>query len=364
MWCRQMSKLYWNFCDDLKDFDLGESGATKGIWRDSDALCFAGKHCVPVLLREPISMESYLLQAEVACRPETFVGLAFGATDSKNYELIYVSADNEWILPNLQYDPIMNGSSTWQIYHGPRYQAVVSVPPEEWVKLSIKVQPQSVSVYIGEATEPQLVIPNKHGRASGGKIGIWGYSTSYLRNLSLEEIETVLITEIAVSNQKQDETLVTEWMVSNPYKIENQTVSNIAWIRAQVEENGTLNLNRLYTSEKGIAVQAKCSFYLPEEKETVLSFGFSDRLRLWVNEELVYEGEWKWHSPGEATDGRIRFDHACVPIHWIAGLNTIHAEVASEEVMFGWGLSVKTGLSDLSLIPGTVGNANDIGSRK
>jgi hypothetical protein len=51
-----------------------------------------------------------------------------------------------------------------------------------------------------------------------------------------------------------------------------------------------------------------------------------------------------WHSPGEATDGRIRPDHTSISIRWQAGLNTIRAELASEEVTFGWGLIVHTGL--------------------
>jgi hypothetical protein len=346
-----MSKFHLNHIDDLKEFDLGKSGAKKGVWRDSEALCFEGEHCFPVFLPETLSMDSFLLQAEVTCTPESFVGLVFGATDSNNYELVYVSADNEWDLPNLQYDPIMNGSSTWQIYHGPRYQALVSVPPGEWVKLSLKVQKDSVSVYIGEDSEPKLVIFElKHQRAPGEKIGVWGTSPSYLRNLSIKKIESTAIEKTSSLKQYKNETFITEWLVSKPYNIETQSVPDEFWLRVHVEENGTLNINRLYTSEKGATVQTKCSFYLPEEKETLLSFGFSDRLRLWINEKVVFEGDWKWHSPGKATDGRIRFDHVCVPIRWQVGLNIIRAEVTSEEVMFGWGLSLKTGLKDLSFI--------------
>ncbi|KIL39968.1 hypothetical protein SD70_16390 [Gordoniibacillus kamchatkensis] len=333
-----MFKLQWSLSDDLTEFDLGKSGARAGRWRDSDALCFDGGHCFPVLLREPLPMDSYLLEAEVACTPESFVGLVFGAADADNFELVYVSADNEWHLPNLQYDPVMNGSSTWQIYHGPRYQALVSVPAEQWVKLSLQVQPDSVSIFVGEGSAPSLIIANPmHGSASGGKIGVWGSSNSYMRNLAVRKIETAPFAEKAADlPQLEEVAFVTEWMVSK--------LPEHAWTRARVEENGTLNLNRLYASEEGAVVQAQCSFYLSEAKESDLSFGFSDRLRLWVNDAAVYEGEWKWHSPGKATDGRIRSDHASVPVSWKAGLNTIRAEVTSVEGMFGWGLSVQTGL--------------------
>lgn len=48
-------------------------GCTR-IWRDSDALCFEGEHCFPVLLREPLYMDSFLHEAEVVCTPGSFVG--------------------------------------------------------------------------------------------------------------------------------------------------------------------------------------------------------------------------------------------------------------------------------------------------
>lgn len=83
----------------------------------------------------------------------------------------------------------------------------------------------------------------------------------------------------------------------------------------------------------------------PEEIETQLTFGFSDQLRLWVNEEEVYQGDWRWDPPG--SDGRIRCNFANVRVRWRAGLNTIRAEVTNNE-FFGWGLSLKTGLSNLS----------------
>lgn len=77
----------------------------------------------------------------------------------------------------------------------------------------------------------------------------------------------------------------------------------------------------------------------------MLTFGFSDHLRLWVNEVEVYRGDWMWNPP--ASDGRIRSDFASVPVRWRSGLNTIRAEVTNKE-LFGWGLSLKTGLSNMS----------------
>jgi len=74
---------------------------------------------------------------------------------------------------------------------------------------------------------------------------------------------------------------------------------------------------------------------LREEGEFPIDFGYSDRLKLWVNDDLVYEGAWKWQPPG--SDGRISAGHAVVSVRWRAGVNSIRAEVACDET-FGWGL--------------------------
>lgn len=335
-----MTKIILNFKDDINNFDLGKSGAFVGEMNGSQVLCFKGVHCFPVLHREAIEWDNYVLKAEVACISESYVGLVFGAADSANFNLIYVSADNEWDLPNLQYDPVMNGSSTWQIYHGSNYQALVSVPPENWVTLTLKVQGSQASVYVGNAPEPNLVIPySRFGENSQEKVGVWGTSDSYIRNLTIEQIDlNMTIAEKSVQVKQHEKGLITNWMIKKkPESI---------WNKVQVEENGTLNLNQYYTSEKDEVVLAQSSFYLSEGKETLLKFGFSDHLKLWVNDVEVFEGEWVWITPGTISDGRIRLDQSILPITWRSGLNIIRAEITSIEEMYGWGLILNTGLSE------------------
>lgn len=343
-----MSKLQWSLSDDLNLFDLGESDARPGVWQGREALYFNNNDISPVLLRDDIRLESFRLQAEIACPgPIGFVGLVFGARDSSNFELVYISPGDQTAMGEIQYDPIMNRSSTWQIYNGPDYQAPVPFLPGEWAKLSMDIHPHGFAVRVGEQGPPQLVIAKLQLGSSVGKIGVWGYLPSYIRNLSVERIEPVR-TEKKDADLKRlaAETFVTEWTVSKPYPQGSQPASDNNWTQAFVEENGTLNLNRLYASGKGVAVQAKCMIDLPENRETMLTFGFSDHLRLWVNEEKVYEGGWRWDPP--ESDGRIRADFAGVPVTLRAGSNTIRAEITSDEVMFGWGLSLKTGLNGVS----------------
>jgi hypothetical protein len=337
-------KISWSLVDDLKEFDLGNSGASVAEWREIRAL-HLNESGIAVFLNNDINFKSFRLEAEVAIPKEGFIGLVFGARDIDNYELIYLSHGDSKGVGEIQYDPVMNGSTTWQIYHGTSYQAFAPYILGEWVRFSVEIQQNSARVYVGEATDPQLIISNlQHGLVSG-KIGVWGYSPTYIRNLSIEEIQAIESTTThTYMEQLKAESFVTKWMVSKPY-YDNTQLIETDWIREMVEENGTLNINRLYTSSKDISVQAKSTLYISEEIESVITFGFSDRLRLWINEEEIYQGVWKWSPP--ESDGRIRWNFISVPIRWRFGLNTILAEITNQEVIFGWGFCLKTGLTNI-----------------
>ncbi|ALS28138.1 hypothetical protein IJ21_27420 [Paenibacillus sp. 32O-W] len=329
-----MTKLSFNLWNDLDRFDLGDSNARPGVYLGQQA-AYLEKSGSAVFLRDEIPFTCFRLQAEVAIPEQVgFIGLVFGAKNSHNYELVYLAPEE------IQYDPVMNGSMTWQIYNGTMYQKPLPNTTGKWVKFAVEVQPNGAAVYMGEDAFPQLVIPNLQHGDPVGKIGFWGYLPGYIRNLAIEEIQPTPITKRDRDLKRlSTETFITEWMVS--------PIAENRWTKAVVEENGTLNLNRIYTAEQGSSVQAKSTFYISEEKETLLTFGFSDHLRLWVNEEKVYQGDWRWNPP--ESDGRIRSNMASVPVRWMAGVNTIRAEITNNE-FFGWGLCIKTGLSDMSFI--------------
>jgi len=127
-----MNARTWSLTDDLDMFDMGDSGACVGEYRGKQAL-HLNRTGSAVLLRDDLPFESFRMQAEVAI-PDAigFAGLVFGAKDSLNYELVYLAP------VEIQYDPIMNGSMTWQIYNGPAYQKPLPNMTGRWTTLARK----------------------------------------------------------------------------------------------------------------------------------------------------------------------------------------------------------------------------------
>ncbi|MBW5448922.1 hypothetical protein GE107_23045 [Cohnella sp. CFH 77786] len=330
------TRRIYSLWDDLEKFDLGISEARPSEWNGKKALYMEKMNSV-VFLREEVPYRSYRLQAEVAIPGEVgFIGLVFGAKDDANFELVYLAP------VEIQYDPVMNGSMTWQIYNGPSYQQPLPNTTGEWHTFSIEVQPEGACVYLGNHTEPSLVISNLQHGGELGKVGVWNFLPSYIRNLSIEEIHPKPLNKRTIDFAKlKSETFITEWYVSNP------SLEARYWTKAMVEENGTLNLNRIHRAEPGISVEVKSNFMISEEQETMLSFGFSDSIRIWINDKELYQGDWYWNPP--LNDGRIRPDFASVPVKWKKGINSIRAQVSQRE-SFGWGLAVKTGLPNMIFV--------------
>ena len=175
--------------------------------------------------------------------------MAFGHVNAPDCELVYVSATNPWSFPNLQYDPVMRGSTTWQIYHGPRYQARVPITRDQWVRLTAKVHRDHIRIYMGDMTEPCLVIPDRMLAATTAQtIGVWGSPGSYARSL---RTTAIALEPKPVSPAWPQPRWITEWQVAKrPHG---------PWVHARVEENGTLNLNRLFPAEPGAVAEARCS---------------------------------------------------------------------------------------------------------
>lgn len=341
-----MTKLFYPMWNDLNKLDLGQSGARPGEWKGSPAL-YMEQMNTAIFLRDEIPFPSFRMQAEVALPEEVgFIGFVFGARDEANYELVYLAP------VEIQYDPVMNGSMTWQIYNGPEYQKPLPNTTGGWHTFTVEVQPEGAVVYLDEDPQPQLVIRNLQHGGEAGRVGVWNFLHSYIRNLTVEEIETAPLPQLPSDTSLSTGTvepdfkrmspfIVQEWKVSDVYQDQLKSGDAQTWQKAMVEENGVLNLNRLYKAKPGSKVQVQAEVNIAEPMVSMLSFGFSDHLRIWINDELVYEGGWNWNPP--SSDGRIRDHFVEIPISWIGGQNTIRAEVSQQE-FFGWGLIMNTGV--------------------
>ncbi len=336
-----MDRLSLDFGSGLDGWELLDSNGRLEEWHGRPALYLQGG---PALFGEEIDLTDFALEVELGSPgPAAYVGAVFRAVDAVNYELVYTQPHTSGRWDAIQYDPVFNGCNTWQVYNGPLFQAPADVPTGEWYRLRIEVHGGQAFVRVGDAAQPQLRVRRLQHDGRVGRIGLWAYQPGYFSRLALEPLPP--LPEAATPGAAEEGLpYVSEWAVFGPVPSRRRPSSvSSDWRRVVVEEHGVLNLNRYMAKGPSEAVAyAYAEVHAPDDTEATALFGFSDRLRLWVGNELIYEGENHWNDslPGIAGSGYIRADAERAAVKLRSGWNPVLAEVTVDEP-FGWGLILR-----------------------
>jgi hypothetical protein len=333
--------LSLDFSSGLEGWEiLGPDGRLEE-WRGRPALYLAGG---PALFGDEIDLTDFALEVELGSPgPAAYVGAVFRAVDAENYELVYTQPHTSGRWDAIQYDPVFNGSNTWQVYNGPLFQAPADVPTGEWYRLGIEVHGGQAFVRVGDAAQPQLRVRRLQHDGHTGRIGLWAYQPGYFSRLALEPLPPLREAPMAAV-VGESPPYVSEWAIFGPVPSRQRPSGDWSdWRRVAVEEHGVLNLNRYMAKGSSETVAyAYAEAHVSGNAEAMALFGFSDRLRLWISNELVYEGENHWDDsvPGIAGSGYIRADAERVAVKLRSGWNPVLAEVTVDEP-FGWGLILR-----------------------
>ena len=135
------------------------------------------------------------LSSNASGQARGFVGIAWNVQDDKTYDCIYLrptngrANDQQRRNHSVQY--ISHPDWTWYRLRKEmpsKYEAYVDIVPDEWTKVKIVVEDQSVKLYINEVEQPTLIINNlKTGREAGGNVALWIHSSTIgrFRNLNI-----------------------------------------------------------------------------------------------------------------------------------------------------------------------------------
>jgi len=282
---------------------------------------------------------------------KAYLGIVFRITSLNNFEYIYFQPHTSGKWDAVQYDPIFNRSATWQLYNGTAYQAVANIPTREWFHVKIQVVGDSAKVYLDNNPLQVMSVKLKHDYASGN-IGVCSYHPAYFANLKVTKLDTV------VSFEPEPKTVVntyiSNWLISEPYdnydfKIEKPFLNDsIAgkWQNINTEENYLMNLNRHFTFSKSKnTVLAKVIINSKKPQKKKLHFGFSDKIRIYLNTESIFTGDNSFHESDKFEDrGYVIDKHQMVELQLEKGENELILEISEKK--FGWGFIAQ--LEDLN----------------
>jgi hypothetical protein len=253
---------------NLHELEIHAEQAEFVTWQGHEALRLEnGLALIPEKRLKNASVE-----VQIGADNPAYPGVAFRVADVLNYELAYAVPHASGLWDSLQYDPVFHGSNTWQMYYGPGYQQEAQVPTGQWFhfKLDYCKDRGTVSVDGGSP----LVMTELAHPMEMGRFGLWTFRPAYFSDLRVSACEELSIPEATVAN-------IAEGVIENWFVQDYGVVA--------CEPNGVVNLNRCFpTCMKKARLMRR--FEISKETEIKFEFGFSDLLKLALDDEEIFSG--------------------------------------------------------------------------
>jgi hypothetical protein len=226
---------------------------------------------------------------------QSFPGVIFRGQDEGNYEHFYLRPHQNGNPDTMQYTPVINGMTAWQIYK--QYNAQTTLPIGPWMHVRLEIGEDSARIFVN-ADKPTMVVHDlKRERKSGFVMLKGSLGGAYFANISITPGAQDAAPPEPVAELMPGH--VRAWFVSSPMAEADALAAaaanrpaGTAWTRLPVESNGIANLARVAPwSEKVATVLARVVVRCDRARSVPMRFGFSDRVRVYVNGRLLFTGD-------------------------------------------------------------------------
>jgi len=311
------------------------------------ALTFAGMATLP-----DVEFEDGVMEVDLAFTGErAYPGFVFRLASPDEYEEFYIRPHRSNFYDDvLQYTPVFNGGSCWQLSNGPGYTATAVIPANEWIHVRLEVKGTQARIFLGDVDSPALEITRLgHGR-SKGRIGIkslqpgtaWFSNFRYRLDSDLDFPPEPL--------QEMPCGTITDWELSQPFRydaIDPETHPSaqqlaLEWRTVHCEPDGVVNIGRTHKRSGPLPdyVYARTTLEADKARTLRLQFGYSDSIAIFLNGRLLYTGLSAYRSRDTSFLGIVGlFDSVGLPLE--EGANELLLVIG--ESMGGWGFICRDG---------------------
>ena len=304
-----------------------------------------------ITLKDEVFSEGVIEFELAAEKPSGFVGVNFRADELGNSEQFYVRFHQSGHPDSTQYLAKMNGLASWQLHAGPNDAAAVSLGTGQWIPIRIVVEKDKADIFVRDMNKPLLHIPELRSDNETGTVTFYAFDRpekhvgAYFSNLKIRP----LAAGEGVNGKAREEaevadTVFKKWLISSPinesslqdqFRFPAIDPGALTWRSVAVERNGILNIARYEKKTKDAnTVLIKLNIKADEATSRLFRFGYSDRVRIYVNGKQQFFGNAQWRSRDFRFLGTVGL-HDAVPLHLEAGSNEVIAAVS--ESFGGWG---------------------------
>ncbi len=282
-----------------------------------------------------------------------FMGVMWRIQDDQNFEEFYMRPHQSGNPDASQYTPVYNNVSGWQLYYGDSYSVRYKYPFGEWLHVKMLVSGAFAEIYLNNAKEPSLTFTLKRG-TKAGKVGlrsvgspIFELAGAHFANFSFTQQESVQLIGKAVADSAPAGTIM-HWQVSAAFganvlngkmTLDPSEYNSLQWDPLNSEATGVTNFALLrQKTRKQNTVFAKIVISSDTAQIKQMDFGFSDRIKVYLNNNLLFSANDTYSSRDYRFLGTMGYyDSLFLPLQ--KGENTILLAVS--ERFGGWGVQAK-----------------------
>lgn len=290
-----------------------------------------------------------------------FVYLMFRGQSDEEYDDLYFRPHKSGLPDAIQYAPVFQRRSAWQLYHGEHGTAAASFDANSWTHVKLQISGTTATVWVGERNGPNITISKLGRDAAAGWLAVRGFvprnsAAEYaakFRNFRVTKSDAAPVVDDP--NQALREGQLISWQVSPPFDAPSgpvleqlpETIMSSDWSTPPIQPSGVfefLRSHRIPGGSRHWAVAAETTLRADADKICRLHLGYSDEITLFLNGEPIAYQDSSYRFDELRQDGVMHGDQLLVFLHLIRGDNRLRAIIADR--FGGWGLSARLDTCD------------------
>jgi len=302
-------------------------------------------------------------------RRRSFVYLMFRMADDREYEEIYLRPHKSSLPDAIQYAPVYQGASAWQLYHGPGATAAVAFEPSAWTHVRLVLQREKAAVFVGDLAKPTLVIPRLARTAAPGYLALRGFAppgsgagpVARFANVSVQPGSSAFDFSAGKREDAPDQAApsspasglrhpgsVRAWSVSRAFAVPNDVAEPALpapdalgeFQRLEAEPSGLVELHRYVklpsAESRQAAAVARVSVRAAAAGLRRFDLGWSDVATVFLNGRPLFRADAHYSYDNPRQEGLVHYGQATVFLPLEKGDNDLAVLVSDD--FGGWGL--------------------------
>jgi hypothetical protein len=316
-------------------------------------------------VRPDLMIRDGVIEVTIGPPTDAFAGLAFRVASTADYEIVYFRpSDDRARWAAVQYQPVYQGETTWQLYHGDGYEATLPLSATGALRVRLAIAGRRADVSIAGVDGPILRIRELKRDVMAGAVGVWASPSAKdvpATTFSALRVDASMVPKLDdVPAETAPETQLIRWRVSGRYPSPHEVDPPLTlpadldvskWPTITAEASGLVNLTRVIGNPAGAQVEnvfggagwglafAHVTIASEQTEMRQLFVSYSDGIGVYLSGQLLYTGN---NADGARTPdniGIVGAEREGIYLPLVRGQNEL--VLAITDKAFGWGFRAR-----------------------